>query len=121
MRPDLRPTTAADVLAFLGRPFPYRARAYTGWLGDTILGIGGIAELPDGTALAFLHIAEGTERYAVSLHKAALKIIADAKARGVRTIVAQADPDRDTPPRWLTRLGFEPIAIDGETIWKWQT
>lgn len=104
----------------VGRPMPYRARALTAFEGDKILGIGGIAMLPDGTALAFLHLAEGAERKSVTLHKAALKILADAKARGIRTIVAQADPCRDTAERWLMRLGFEPVKVGTERVWKWQ-
>ena len=115
MTVELKPTTQEDVIAFLGRPFPYRVRAFTGRVGGEIKGIGGIGYLPDGTALAFLHLAEGAERYAVSLHKAARLVIEEAKRRGIRKIVAQADPNYPTAKRWLKRLGFEPT--DDETIW----
>lgn len=120
MKAELRPATANDVAAFIGRPFPYRVRAFTGVVGNDIKGIGGLAFLPDGTALAFLHLAEGAERYAVTLHRAALKVIETAKARGIGRIVAQADTTKPTAERWLARLGFEPVPIDGERVWLWQ-
>lgn len=120
MKIELRPTTQADVDEFLKRPSPYRIRAFTGWVDGEIKGIGGLAYLPDGTALAFLELAEGARRYAVTLHKAALRTIEEAKARGVRKIVAQADTSYSTAERWLTRLGFEPVEIDGQKVYLWQ-
>lgn len=105
---------------FLGRPLPYRARAYTGLVDGEIKGIGGIAYLPDGTALAFLHLAEGAQRHAVTLHKTAKRLLAEAVRRGTRKIIAQADPHEPTAERWLTRLGFKPVTIDGERVWIWQ-
>lgn len=120
MKIDIRQTTQADVEEFLGRDLPYRAQAYTGRDGEDIKGIGGIAYLPDGTALAFLHLAKGANRYAVTLHRMAKTILAEAAQRGIRKIIARADPAQPTAERWLTRLGFEPIMVDGERIWIWQ-
>lgn len=120
MRVELRPTEPDDIARFIGKTIPYRARALTAWRGDEILGIGGVAMLPDGTALAFLHLAEGARRYAVALHKAALRTIAEARARGVRKIVAQADMSIPAAERWLARLGFEPVMVGDERVWVWQ-
>lgn len=120
MKADLRPTTPEDVASFIKEPLPYRIRAITGTVDGEIKGIGGLAYLPDGTAVAFLEMAEGAERYKVTLHRAALRVIEEAKARGVRKIVAQADLTRDTAERWLDRLGFAPVEVDGERVWIWQ-
>lgn len=121
MKADVRPTVQADVDEFLGRPLPYRAQAFTGRVDGEIKGIGGIAYLPDGTAVAFLHLAKDANRYAITLHKTARAIIAEAKKRGIRKLTAQADPAQPTAERWLARLGFEPVAIDGERVWIWQS
>lgn len=120
MNPEIRPTTQDDVERFFGKPMPYRARAVTAVVGEKIIGIGGVAMLPDGSALAFLDMADGAERYAVTLHKTALRVIADAKRRGIRKIAACADLTKPAAVRWLIRLGFHPVQIDGETVYIWQ-
>lgn len=116
-RVEVRPTTQDDVERFFGKPLPYRARALTAFVGDKIIGIGGVAMLPDGSALAFLDMAEGAERYAVTLHKTALRVLSDAKQRGIRKIAACADLTKPAAVRWLIRLGFHPVEIDGETVY----
>ena len=118
---EIRPTTQDDVDRFLGRSLPYRARAFTGLVDGEIKGIGGIAYIEHGLALAFLHLAPDAQRYAVSLHKAAHRVIKEAQQRGIRKIVAQADEGFPTADRWLRRLGFEPIQVDGEKIYLWQS
>lgn len=120
MRADVRPATLEDFQDFLGRPPPYRAQAFTGRVDGEIKGIGGIAYLPDGTAIAFLHLAKDANRYAMTLHKTAMAVMALAEKRGIRKLTAQADPAQPTAERWLARLGFEPVAVDGERVWIWQ-
>jgi len=119
-RVKVRPTTPQDVETFLGKSPPYTFKGETGLVDGEIVGIGGIAKLPDGTALAFLHLAPGAERYAVTLHRTAKRIIAETKARGVRKIVALADLSIEAAERWLLRLGFEPVEVEGEVVYIWQ-
>jgi hypothetical protein len=120
MRAEIRPSTAEDFVAFKGRLPPYRCRSFTGTVGGKIMGIGGIAYLPDGTALAFLELEPGAHRYAVTLHKAAKRVIEEAQSRGIPCMIAEADPKEPTAQRWLSKLGFKPQQIDNETVWIWQ-
>src|SRR5438046_1497902 len=105
----LTPTTPEDVLEFKQRTPPYRIKALTGRVDGRIVGIGGIAYLPDGTLVAFLEATDEARKHAVTLYKAAKQILQDAAASGHRKIVAIGDPEIDAVPRWLKHLGFEPV------------
>ncbi len=120
MKSEIRETKPEDVISLLHKPFPYRVRALTGLVDGEIKGIGGVAYMPDGTAVAFLHLAEGASRYAVTLHKAARRVLEEARNRGIRRIVARADIAIPAAERWLKRLGFEQVEIDGEKVFLWQ-
>jgi topoisomerase IA-like protein len=103
-RMTISPTTPADVEEFKHATPPYRIRAVTGRVDGRIVGIGGIAYLPDGTVAAFLEATDEARKYAVTLHKTALRSL-----KGYRKLVALCDPEIEAAPRWLKRLGFEPV------------
>ena len=111
----LTPTTPADVEEFRHATPPYRIKAITGRVDGRIVGIGGIAYLPDGTIGAFLEATDEARKHAVTLYKAAKQILDDAAKAGHRTIVAIGDPEIEAVPRWLKRLGFEPV--DGTEVY----
>ena len=128
-KPDsvtLTPTTPEDVKRFLPNGLPWRIRALTAKRGDEILGIGGIAMLPDGTVAAFLEASEvNAKKYRLTLHKAALRIMKQVKDIGFGSIVTECDTKRDAAARYLERLGFSPLGtIEREAqeieVWKWQ-
>jgi hypothetical protein len=112
---DVSPTTPGDVQRFL-RQLPWRIRAMTAKVDGQIKGIGGVALLPDGTAIAFLEASEDDcKRYPLTLHRTAKKLFDDMKGR---KIVAILDHEREAAPRWLARLGF---AQHDDTVWvRWQ-
>lgn len=118
---DLRPATKADFDAIMDEPLPYRVRAFAAWRDTDLLGIGGLAFLPDGTVAAFMQTVQGARRYKVAMHKAALATLAEAKRLGIRSVVALADPQIEPAKPWLARLGFRPLDIDGNEVWTWQT
>ena len=105
----LTPTTPEDFFEFKQAIPPYRIRAITGRVDGRIVGIGGIAYLPDGSILAFLESTDEARKHAVTLYKAARQILKDAALAGHRRIIAVGDPEVQAVPRWLKRLGFEPV------------
>lgn len=120
-RVEVRPATRADVEAFLPEPLPWRVRAFTGLLDGEIVGIGGLAYLPDGTVMAFLHGSDKARACRLSLHKAARRVLSEARGKGLRTIVAEADHTIEPAERWLLRLGFKPVDHDGERVYVWHS
>lgn len=115
-------TTQEHCDAFLPGPLPYRIRGFTAMHGDKILGIGGLAAMPDGTTAAFLEVSEETARkYPIALYKAAKATLEHARERGVSDVRTRADGQREASERFLARLGFERIGMSGdETVWQWR-
>jgi hypothetical protein len=116
----LRPSVASDFPA-MGLASPdCRVRAVTAILGDEVLGLGGIAYLPDGTHAAFVHVKPGAHRYRITFHKAGLGLIAEARRLGIARMVAQAEPGVGRARAWLERLGFGEEQYGTERIWVWR-
>lgn len=118
----LVPTTQAHCEAFLPAPLPWRIRALTAIKGDEVLGIGGLAMLPDGTTAAFLEVSEeNAKRHPITLHKAAHRILKMARDLGLKRLITRADLRREAAERYLSRLGFEYAdTVDGEVYWAWR-
>jgi RimJ/RimL family protein N-acetyltransferase len=117
------PTVADDLKHFSDRPPPYRIRwARTARIGNEVLGIGGIASLPDGAAVAFLELKPEARRYPVTLVKAAKLTLETACRMGVRRLVATADPAVESSSRFLDRLGFEATGehVNGHAVYVWR-
>ncbi|MCC6172073.1 MAG: GNAT family N-acetyltransferase [Gammaproteobacteria bacterium] len=114
----VRPTTSADVTELTGEAPPFRIRAWSGVAGGRVIGIGGLAYMPDGTIVAFAHLTPEARAQKFALHRAALKLLAEMEAHGVRRLVATADPDFAAAERWLTRLGFRRDPRH-EKVWIW--
>jgi hypothetical protein len=119
MKVEIVPTKSEDIPDVIDGPLPFRIKGLTGKLGDEVLGVGGLAFLPDGTVAAFLIIKEEARKYPVALHKAALRTLAEARQMGIRKIVARAQKGLDAAAPWLARLGFKPFVMDNEKFWVW--
>lgn len=111
----ISPTTPDDVAEFGHATPPYRIRAVTGRVDGKIVGIGGIAYLPDGTVAAFLEATDEARRHAVTLNREARKALSEAAKAGHRVVVALADSSIEAAPRWLKRLGFAPV--EGQEVY----
>lgn len=101
---------------------PFRLVALTGEdEAGNILGVGGVAFLPDGRKMAFTELTPEARRHPVALHRAALRIIDMARASGISELIATSDMARSPAARrWLERLGFKPSeGPDGE-LWIWR-
>lgn len=118
---ELRPATSSDIAVLVAEPLPYRVRAFAAERDGELLGLGGLAFLPTGTVAAFVLLAEGARRYKIALHKAGLRTMQEARRLGIRRVVAMAEPGVEPAPRWLERLGFHPMTIDGEQVYAWHS
>lgn len=67
----------------------------------------------------FLHVDEGLRRHKVALVKAVRRFMEDAKARGVPTLYASADPDEPMAEKLMQSLGMERLRY-GKGLWVWQ-
>ncbi len=114
---EVTPSRVSDFISLVGELPPVRAHAFTGKIGDEILGIGGIANLPDGTKLAFAHLNDEARKYPISLHRAGIMVLKQARESGIRRIVAIADKSQPAAGRWLERLGFRPEIKDGIEVY----
>ena len=112
MTVEIRPATPADIDAYAVEQSPYRVRAYTALVNGRIIGLGGVAYLPNGAVMAFLNINEDARSYPVTLCKVAVRVIREAHERGVKTINAVCDDKIEAAPRFLRRLGFKHLGED---------
>ena len=117
----LRPATAGDFAA-IGVPLPHRIKGLCGVDEEgRVLGTGGVAFLQDGRRMAFVNLTPGAAAYKVTLHKAALRALREAREAGIKELIATADmAASEAAERWLSRLGFKPEANGAETVWIWR-
>jgi N-acetylglutamate synthase-like GNAT family acetyltransferase len=102
----IRPSTAADFVALVGKAPPTRVRAVTVVDGETLLGIGGLLIHPNGDVWASMVVAPEARRYPVSMHRGGLRLMQIAREAGFSRVFATAD-DGPRSVAWLERLGFE--------------
>lgn len=121
MSVEIAPTTSDDISEFLPNGLAWRARALTAKKDGKVIGIGGITYMPNGKAAAFVEATEDDcKAHPITLHRMALKVINEARERGVNEIMAVTDKSREAAARWLERLGFELVGvIDGEAVYRW--
>jgi RimJ/RimL family protein N-acetyltransferase len=120
----VRPATRADFDALIDEPLPYRVRATAGERGGKLVAVGGLAFQPDDTVAAFLILApgeRGAPGFKLALHKAGLRMMADARRLGIRRVVATAEHDNPAAEPWLARLGFERAGPDDHSAWIWRS
>jgi hypothetical protein len=116
----LRPARASDFVELLDEPLPYRVRAITAERNGKLLGVGGLAFMPDGVVGAFVHASDEGRRCKIAMHKAGLMTMRMAREMGLRRVVAMADEGIPPAKAWLKRLGFKPKKTDNEVVWIWQ-
>jgi RimJ/RimL family protein N-acetyltransferase len=118
---EIRYAVKSDFETLMEDPLPWRVRAFAAVLDDELLGVGGLAFMPDGTVAAFVRMDEKARRYKVAIHKAGLRTMQEAKRLGIRRVVALAEDGIEPARRWLQRLGFNKMIVDDQEVWVWQT
>jgi hypothetical protein len=116
----LRPATFADFIAMFGQPPKWRVRALAAEIDGRLIGLGGLAlMMPGETWCAFMRATGEFRARPVALHRAGLRMMAEAKRLRIRRLVALAEPGIEKAERWLARFGFAPEEIDGTIVWVW--
>ncbi len=121
-----RPTTREDLVFAASRfnlpddgPLPHRTQLVTALIDNAIVGIGGLIFAGDAV-YASLVMDDALRAHKFALHRATLDGLRRCRARGIRRIIAFAEPGRPRAEAWLLRLGFRPGLIDGGAGWIWE-
>lgn len=114
------PTTPEDFEALPGEPFEFRVKAITAKVGDKVIGIAGLGFHKNGSVIGWARLTDEIRKRPIQLHKAAKAFLADARVKGIHTIIATADPEQPAAERWLERLGFKPDTFLGEKVYIWK-
>lgn len=118
MRVEIVPATPADFAALAERSEstprapPMRVVALAAKVEGRVVGIGGIAFYKNGQNVAFADITDEARKYGPAIHRAGRAAISLAKSRGIKRLVAIGESN-PASSRWLIRLGFRPVDIDG--------
>lgn len=118
MAHEIRLATIEDIRHFNPNLPPGQrptVKALVGILDGERVALGGIAMLA-GRCMVFLDLKPPARRFKVSIHRYALAMIDDAKAKH-RILYAQPDPNEANAKRWLTRFGFR-MMKPGVWIWR---
>lgn len=105
---EIVPACPADFTAMDAAP-NIRTRSLTARIDGRVVGVGGIGYVRDGSVVCFAFITEELRKNKIALHKAGLKVIADAKRDGIKRLIAQASADVPSAVRWLERYGFKSL------------
>jgi N-acetylglutamate synthase-like GNAT family acetyltransferase len=116
-----RPAVLADFIHFYGHRPQWRARALAAEINGNLVGLGGLALLPNDSWACFMMATDEFRRHPVALHRSGLRMIAEARKLGIRRMAAIAQPGVDAAERWLARFGFEPMQIGKDTVWVWKS
>ena len=106
-----RRATAADALAYYGKPAPFSFRGYVAELGDEVIGIGGVY-YQDGTPIAFSEMRPAMRTHRKAIAKACRMLMQFLNQIG-GPVYAVACPTEPTAPRLLAKLGFKPTGLFG--------
>lgn len=120
IRVALRPTVAQDLPHVIREPLPFRIRAITAHVGDQVLGVGGLGYLPNGVVGAFVAMNAEGRKYPTAIHRAGRAAMRMIRESGEQRVVALADELVPGAARWLERLGFEAVTVDGVTAYVWE-
>ena len=92
--------------------------AWVGKLDGRILGWGGLMRF-DGRWSAFCEVYEEGLQHKYVIARTALRVMADAKARGIKFVYADMDPKFEGAKRWAESLGFEVDPRSG-ILYRWR-
>jgi GNAT superfamily N-acetyltransferase len=115
----IRPATRDDIEAFASIKQWPSLLAVAGEIDGRIVLLGGLAFMR-GRWFAFCELTDEARQHKIAIGRAAKRIFAKAKERGIRFIYAEADPEEPGAVRWLTSLGFTLDPRSGY-LYRWES
>lgn len=106
MQSKTRTATKADLVEFYGEMLPYSCRAIVTEIDDEPVMVAGVMHGP--TLIAFMDMRDRLRQSPRALIKA-IPQFRDLLNGYDRRIMAKANPDEGNAPRFLKRVGFEPV------------
>lgn len=114
----IRRATAEDIAAFSNATDVPTTIVWAGELDGEIIGLGGFAR-NKGRWIAFLDISEKARPYKMTLARAGIRSMQEARKLGFRFVYAAKDEHEPTADRWLRSLGFE-IDPKSNSLFRWR-
>ena len=84
----------------------YRVRAWVALKDGQKIGIGGLGFPPGMPVVIWAELTDELRKHPVSLHKIGLMGMREARAMGVRYMIATTAVGFEAAERWIARLGF---------------
>ena len=103
----VRPASREDIEAFSSAKGKPTIKAWVGEVDGRIVGISGFA-LAGGRWYIFCDLKEEARQYKMTIARNAHRVMAEARAMGIKYIYAQIDKTEPRAIAWLGTLGFEP-------------
>ncbi len=118
---EVRPAILED----FDEPPVYRVRAWTALKDGQKVGIGGLGFPPNMPVIIWAELTDELRKHPVALHKIGLMGMREARAMGIKYMVATTAIGFDAAERWIARLGFVEtgeIQVEdsaGKKVWAW--
>lgn len=118
---DIHIASRAEMVRYLGREPTGDCLALIGYANGVAIGLGGLAYDDDGDCWLWSSLRPEARMFPRQLHRAALDVIAAAKAAGFNRILAHASLLIPKSGVWLMRLGFRFIENQGDRrLFAWE-
>lgn len=114
------PLTQELLDGYFGHPVGLRIKGYAAVEGDQVMGVGGVVFWPSSAITGFMDVKPEARRHKLLMHKTALRLLADWRAMGGKTLRIFCDAKVPRSREWATRLGFEPLTEDLDAAWIWR-
>lgn len=115
----VRRATREDIAAFSELEKNPTTLAWCADRDGEIIALAGFA-LFGGRWHAFADLPKEIRPHKMLIMRAAKMIMAEARARGIKFIYAEASPEEPKATAWLTSLGFEPDPRS-ERLYRWSS
>jgi N-acetylglutamate synthase-like GNAT family acetyltransferase len=102
----VRLATREDIERFVDLANKPTIKAFVGEVDGQIVAMGGLA-FSRGRWFAFCDLVDAGRHHKFGIARTAKRVLAEAKAQGIKYVYAEADPNEPGAVRWLARLGFE--------------
>lgn len=108
-------------MALYGTPPKHTCRVVAVDVDGEVAGIGALVKFGEGSVCIVSAMTNTLKGKKFPLHRAALQIMRWVKEEGLPEVFALQDPESDTSPIWLKRLGFEIFGTKEDwRVWRWQ-